>query len=174
MSETKIIPVDDATLEQLRSFLDVVLDVKYDSKAKEKALRDQLKDLGHAEITVMIDPPDMPDVAAPADPVVTREPMVKLTIHPGDGKGGDEKFPIAWKGRLIALERGKQSTIPYKYYLILRDAVGEDYEQDDQYRIHKRTTKAVAYSVDEMPPQAEIDAWWVSQGVDPERFKKAS
>ncbi|MEQ1888650.1 MAG: hypothetical protein ABL951_05650 [Alphaproteobacteria bacterium] len=174
MSQSKIIPVEEATLAELRSYLAVVLDVKYDEKAKEKALRDQLKDLGHPEITVMIEQPDMPSAAPPDAPAGPRpEPMVRLTIHPAEGKGGDEKFPIAWKGRLIALERGKESVIPYKYYLILRDAVGEDYEQDDKYTIHKRQTRAVSYTVNEMPPQSEIDAWWVLQGVDPARFHKA-
>lgn len=122
---------------------------------------------------VEVDEDDIPQ-AVPVDATAGRkgtdpahysnDPKVTITIPSSDTNGGRAPFPISVNGDSILVSRDVEVKIPYRHYLVLKNAKEEVYTQSfdagaRRYTEHKSIQPAVPFSVTEMPSQAEIAAF---------------
>lgn len=112
--------------------------------------------------------PEPVGVAAPAQPIrrsmkpesSKMDPNVLLTIHEAPGKGGKRAVPVSVNGSTMLIERGKQSEVPWRFFLALENAVQELFEEDDENEeLVGRDVPSYPYTVHRTPSGEEIDAW---------------
>jgi len=90
------------------------------------------------------------------------DPLVNIRVHADRHKGGDRPVPCHLNGVEYWIPRNRDVPIPYRYYLVLKEAVGDIHDGWDdkaQRNSDSRETQSYTFTVNKMPSQAEIDAW---------------
>lgn len=92
------------------------------------------------------------------------DPKVIVNIASDDQNGGKRHYPICVNGDQILVKRDTDVAIPYRHYLALRNAkqteMRQEYDSSRQKFITVESEQyAVRFSVTEMPPQSEIEAF---------------
>lgn len=180
MSDKIRVPLADATPEQMREFATERLGLQLgpNPNIKPETLR--------AKIAAKWDLPDIDvraDQAGPpkgdqiGNPPVNHEfdqltgggvapggndPLVRIEIAPQEGPGGDQPVFVAVNNRAIWLPRGEPIRVKYKYFEVLKNAktrIGEQIAEKDGGGIRWKDIQSYPFTVLEMPPQAEINAW---------------
>ncbi len=177
MSKLERTPITDATDQQLRDFCELQqLDV---SDAKSRA--DLLGILGpvweHDYITTVSTPEPAEDEAfataqqtQAVEPVVTgaraggigaNDPVVTVRIGHTPMPGGKDPVPLGHNGRTLVIQRNMNVALPYRFYLLLLDAIRQEVTQ------HEKTGELEVMDVTNYPMQVigalpsdeEIAAW---------------
>ena len=179
--DQKTIPWDEATREDLVKFSAQVLGIPVAPNIGEDTLRAKIRAAYQGdEITIYVPPdtaPDAPDapgadqeVAATVDNRALRgtsskaDPKVQLTIAETEGAGGKRGVYVGVNGVGMIIPRGRIVDVPYRYYVALSHAVKTVHEQDDDtHEILSTEIPSYPYSVNVMPPQAEIDAYLAAE-----------
>lgn len=175
----KTIPWAEATLDELKKFAVQVLGIYPAHNVGIEALRSKIRQTytGDTITIVNVDQDDGVQVsdAPPADQVVgdgtalrgtsaSRDPKVKITIPETDGPGGKRGVFVSVNGVAMIVPRGKPVDIPYRYYLVLANAVKTVHEQDEETQeIISTDVPSYPMGVNLMPPQAEIDAYYAAE-----------
>lgn len=162
-------PIESANYKQLIDFgQSNGLEMKYGSVNQEQAI--SLIRAAFPDLTE-IDIPDSEVVVdiAPArtgvgDTHYSHDPKVTVNIASDDANGGSHHFPITCNGDLILVKRDTNVAIPYRHYLVLRNAVETVMRQEINPLNNLPMTiqsdqMAVRFNVLDMPSKAEIDAW---------------
>ena len=172
----KTVPWGEATLAELKMFASGVLGMSLGPNIGEETLRAKIRQAFHGDsLTIMVlDGEDEPVVAdAPAAPSEApaqgkalrgsssvNDPKVKITITEAEGAGGKRPVPVQVNGVQMLLPRGRPIDIPYRYYDDLCKAIKTVYEQDETTQeVIATDVPSYPFSVNKMPPQAEIDAF---------------
>lgn len=90
------------------------------------------------------------------------DPMVNIKIHADKAKGGDRNVACHLNGVEYFIPRNRNVDIPYRYFQVLEEAVGDIHDGwDDKQRMNSdsRETQSYTYTVNRRPTDAEIDAW---------------
>lgn len=136
MSDKKI-PIEEATVEQLRAFASAYLGLDIHGSTKEENVRARVaKAWGKPEILVPDAGEDETVVARggqPPHPVTAaHQPpdkgKVRLIIQRTDDSGGNDPVFVSVNGRAMLVPRGKEVEIPYRYFRALEKAVIYRYE----------------------------------------------
>lgn len=135
MSDKKI-PIEEATVEQLRAFASAYLGLDIHGSTKEENVRARVaKAWGKAEILVPETDEDETVVASgqPPRPVtVAQQPPgkgdVRIIIQTTEDAGGADPVFVGVNGKGMLVPRGKEVTIPYRYYRALAKAVTYRYD----------------------------------------------
>lgn len=173
----KTVPWDDATLDELKKFVAQVLGISVNYNIGESTLRAKIRQAyGGDTITIMVlDGEDefvAEDAPAPASTKppthgkalrgssAENDPKVTITIAEIEGAGGKRPVPVGVNGVMMLVPRGRPVDIPYRYYHALTLAVKTVHEQDEEtLEIVSSDVPSYPFSVNKMPPQAEIDAY---------------
>ena len=172
MSDTVKIKLADASTEQLRWFAGSYLNLEVSPSDNANALRVAIsRAWDDSEISVPSDmggdakKPSPRKVAAPAPGAAlapkdsSRDPRVTLIISRQDGPGGDRPVEVGVNGTLILIPRGEPSTVAYRYYEALKNAVQTVYEQTSDGDIIGRDVHTYPFQVTNMPSEAAVQAW---------------
>lgn len=101
------------------------------------------------------------DVASQDDPRFT----IIIQEQGGLGNFGKRAVPVACNGRTMLIPRGKECTIPARYYYVLKEAMENHIEdvpnEDNPSKVDRVETEVMSYpfQIVKMPSQAELDAW---------------
>lgn len=183
MSKTKKIPLNEATLEELRFYCQAVLGVpvSHNPKTGADVFIAKIKAVKGQDFNTIEVPDETPEEqgaapeGVPPQPVKKNvralsagssknDPKVTLTIPEQDIPGGKRAVPIGVNGSFFLIPRGIKCEIPYRYYLALQNAVQTTYTQDkDTNEFTESTVPSYPHLVLQMPPQEEIDAWMAEQ-----------
>jgi len=181
----KQIPLVDATEDQLRKFAIEVLGLDIHHMAKSESITAKINQVWDKD-TIAVEEENQTITAAPGtappnpnldDKVSISEkptagilissskldPKVHLELNRSDDKGGDRAVPLNVNGKTMLIPRGEACNVPYRYYLVLVNAVRTVYEQMDDGELAPREVPAYPFRVITMPDQAEIDAWEAAQ-----------
>lgn len=91
------------------------------------------------------------------------DPKVKVTIAEETGAGGRRGVFVGVNGVGMIIPRARPVDIPYRYWLVLNNARKTVYEQDDETgEIMESTVLSYPVSVNQMPSQEEIDAYYAA------------
>jgi hypothetical protein len=90
-------------------------------------------------------------------------PKVRLRIESrGDGVG-DERVPVSVNGFRFDIPVGQPVDVPYPYFEALRHAVSMEWierrDHTGKLYLEPREVQSYPFSVLEMPPREEIEAW---------------
>lgn len=94
----------------------------------------------------------------------SNDPKVTINLASDPLTGGSHHFPITHGGDLILVARDTDVQIPYRHFLVLKDAKERVYWQEQNPAGGKPIMReadqlAVRFSVLAMPSKEEIDAW---------------
>lgn len=173
--QTRQIKIEEATEAQLRTFASTILALELEGNVdtREKLIAAITLAWNQPFITL----PEEDELVLDGSQVVTPEPTaqeiglnnrhyrhdpkVTLTILTTDRPGGKEPAAPSVNGSpCLVIPRGKPVTIPYRFYLALKEAHEVKFEQDEKFNwIETRHTNYPLTDV-QLPPQAEIDAWF--------------
>lgn len=95
------------------------------------------------------------------------DPMVTIKIHADKAKDGARNVACHLNGVEYFIPRNKAHQIPYRYYLVLEEAVGDIHDgwsDQDKRNSEPRETQSYTYTVLSMPSDAEIAAWKKQMG----------
>lgn len=101
------------------------------------------------------------DIASQEDPRFT----IIIQEQGGLGNFGKRAVPVACNGRTMLIPRGKECTIPARYYYVLKEAMENHIEdvpmEDNPSKVERVETEVMSYpfQIIRMPSQAELDAW---------------
>jgi hypothetical protein len=90
------------------------------------------------------------------------DPLVELEIMTHGGPGGNEPASPSHNGsQCLIIQRNKRVKIPYRFYLVLKDAEGTKVEPNPNDPTKTVETNYTDFPLKflQLPPQAEIDAW---------------
>lgn len=90
------------------------------------------------------------------------DPKVTILINNEERNGViyDRDVAVGVNGTVWQLRRGVAITIPYRVYEALKIAVRDVITHDpNTHEEHHTAAPALPYSVQALPPQAEVDAW---------------
>mgnify|MGYP001560779953 CR=1 FL=1 len=141
----KTIKLNDATLEELRAF-SKKLNLDVPPRANAFTIRAVISNSGYVKPDFEIETPDAPVSARPAAPIDPMEQyedpkmvqarqaerdarMVPIFIDIVDEKGGDRDVFVSYNGRSMLIPRGREVSIPYPFYEVLKNAVRSVGEQ---------------------------------------------
>ncbi len=171
---------DQATLKDLKMFAAQVLGMMTMPNIGEATLRSKIRQAYSGNhITIMVDEADSKAETQADAPVAPSEtpndgkalrgtsaagdPNVKITIAEVEGAGGKREVPVGVNGVIMLIPRGFPVDIPYRYYDALAKAIKTTHHQDqDSGEIISSDVPSYPFSVNRMPPQAEIDAFLVA------------
>lgn len=156
---TKKIPIDKASAAQLAQFAQLNLGLDIGSGMSANEIRALLENASYAKDHIEIE--DVPAKAqassrgsygATAGTATAKTPTaVKVTIHSEKGVGGDRPIFVGVNFVGMTIPRGETVEIPYSYYEALKNAVGQEYESDEQSGLSRpRDVPAYPFSVHEM------------------------
>ena len=167
------IRIEDASYPQLIEVAKLLqLDVKYGVTRGDELrqlVRDAMPGAEYVEVPeaekaapVVGYAPDA--VKSPGDSTHhSHDPKVTINIASDEANGGSHPFPISNNGAQILVMRDTDVAIPYRHYLVLKDAVETvlepyiDGQGVPQVREHQQY--AVRFNVTNMPSAAEIEAF---------------
>jgi len=175
------VSLDKATQAQLLRFAQVRLGLKnIHPKTGADKLVAKIREL-YSEDTIEVDAhaPDGGDAGPQAqrggyvNPPATKrqldplkfgymDPLVGIRIHPQNGKGGNRNVETHLNGVEYFIPRGQDVEIPYRYYKVLTEAVGDVHEGwDDKTNQNSppRESQSYTYTVNHMPSRAEIESF---------------
>ena len=97
-----------------------------------------------------------------------KDPKVRLFINHAEGAGGQRPVFVSCNNVPMLLPRGEDIDVPYRYYLILRNAIGTAYEMDDEtFQLQPRDVPSYPFQVVKLPTPEEMEPWnkqeWESQ-----------
>ncbi len=177
--EQKTIGWDEATLPELIMFSSQVLGIPVAPNIGEATLRGKIRQCfpGDSITISVLETEDRAPADAPAAPSdqptdgralrgtsASGDPMVLITISEVDSPGGKRPVFAGVNGVGMLIPRGRPVDIPYRYYEALLHAVKTVHEQDmDTGEITSTDVLSYPVSVNQMPPQAEIDAYFAAQ-----------
>lgn len=181
---TKKVSIHDATVAQLRHFMETQCNVpKIHPNTNKQTLLARLATV-YAGQDIEVEDDGAPVVAAKSDNVVTipqefdapgvpatdaaralggmtsrDAPKVTVLIFNSEGQAGSQKVFLGWNTKGMLVERAKPQPIPYPYYEVLKNAVETQTFQDDKGEDVINDVQAYPFQVISMPPPAEIEAW---------------
>jgi hypothetical protein len=173
----KRVPMAEATEAQLREFAQNVLGLAIDHKTKGDKRRAAIgrawPNQDHILVADTAPPAEAPapaldinHTAVPAtkamvDRTSGLDPKVKINISREAGPGGDRAVPVSVNGVAMVIPRGEDVTVPYRFYLALRNAITTLVEQDpNTLEEFRRDTPSYPFQVvGPLPSEAEIAAW---------------
>lgn len=175
---TRTIPILEATADELRAFAQSHLGMSIHPSAKletvlAKVQAAYFKDtiaLPDADEPVELDAQADTDAAPKAVHVQptnraagtssSHDPKVRLRIEGHEGVGGKRSVPVGVNGVHMLIPRQKEVDVPYRYYLVLKNAVRTHYQQDQETNDMIATeVPAYPFQVVKMPSEEEIEAW---------------
>lgn len=178
-------PIAKATDDELRDFCLNVLQIPVHHNAgKEKILAKMSVAWTQDFITIPPaglgaeasagTPPPPPDgfvvpepIAAAGKTPAADDPKVTIIIQAQEGEGGDRPVSVGHNGSFMLIERAKEQIIPYRYYLVLKDANETKYEEGEDEGVYvERTMQSYPFNVVRGPTQEEVDAWHRKQIED--------
>ena len=179
MSAFKKVPLDSASRDQLFFFARSILNLEVGDGANNATLRAKITQAQPSltEITVEDSAPTVvSDAEGAAEPSVTNtakltthfrdDPKVRLTIMPTTESTRAKEVQIACQGETIIARRGQELSIPYRHYLVLKDAIERVARDTDE--LNPQTglpikewvdQQSYPYQVHAMPSPEEIAAW---------------
>lgn len=194
MTETNHIPLVEATEDQLRTFATTILGLDIHHAAKTESITAKIKQAWTKDTIPVPNPVETSEAPAgtppqnpnPA-PVMTEapkpaprtnsskgDPLVRMYMERSDKEGGDRPVPVSVNGSTMLIPRGEECDVPYRYYLVLINAVRTVFEPDDDGELQPRDVLAYPFRVVKMPEQGEIDTWEAEQVALSERQAKAA
>jgi hypothetical protein len=88
------------------------------------------------------------------------DPKVRMIISQSEGAGGQRPVFVMVNNVPMLLPRGEEIDVPYRYYLALRNAVGEAVEMDlETYDLTSRSVFSYPFQVSQLPTQEEMKDW---------------
>lgn len=188
MSNTKTIPLSEATRDQLLHFAEVHLGINLGpnkQNVKPETLMSKIRQAGHEEVVVAVANADADQVAEEMAQVDQRamqrteskraiggasskgDPVIKILIPEEDKRGGDRPVPVTVNGTTILLPRARPIDVAYRYYLALENAKQTLFDQNPETgEITNRTVYSTNFQVIQHPSQGEVDAWHAKQAEE--------
>lgn len=150
----KQIPIDEALIDDLRSFAEVVLGLEVPKRATEQTIRGKIAEAGWTRDVIVLDDasagiptgsqnnslvnirPREDDkgnaiMGEGPDGEPEQEREIKILVHTSDKPGGDEPVFASVNGRGIYIPRGERVWVPEKFVRVLDDAVELHYPEYD-------------------------------------------
>lgn len=139
----KKIPIEEATLQQLRDFAQDSLGFEIHMNSNyATALAKVRATFSGDDITIRDEPAAEDVLQAPIAPQPAPRPVlasqgdvgpgwVKVRINITESPGGNERVPLSVNGKAMLVEREKDQVIPYHFYEALVRAVEFRYEMDE-------------------------------------------
>lgn len=89
------------------------------------------------------------------------EPMVKIYIHKGTGRGGERPVFVAVNGKGILIPRGSIESVKLRYFNALDVAVETQYFTDPvTNELDARDIHSYPFQVHEFPMKEDIERWY--------------
>lgn len=190
---SKSVKLEDATADQLRLWCMMYLGQSMPPNTKPETMAAKLRAIGHEEFEVeenaggavaerlpssrgagpapnapqtvedylALYPKGVPDLTGMRDP-----PVIMMIPHQ-DKEGGQRPVFVGVNGTSYTIPRGKNVSVPWRYYLALKDAVEATYQPDpnDHYSLIRTDTPSYPIQVVQLPPKAWVLAWEQAQGI---------
>lgn len=176
MSNMKTVSLNDATLDQLKEFATNTLGLEYHTSANKVHMLAMIRNVHDQDSISVVDAEDEAPLAGQPVDMAARpapggkpsglksasDPRVTIMIPLSEKEGGDRHIEVLVNGRNILLPRGKDITIPYRYYEALNNAVKTEYRQDPNdpdHEVKSREVPSYPFQVKQMPSEEEVAAW---------------
>lgn len=123
------IPINEATLAQLREFASTTLGLDIHPNAKHETVLARVQAAWNQdEITLPEEPPETGQAGASPQPVTDAqkppaEDKVRVILAVTEEPGGEEPVPVGVNGRVMLIPRGKEVEIPRAYFDVLTQAI---------------------------------------------------
>lgn len=178
----KRIHLKDATDQQIRTYIDTVLQVPVATNAgRNEMCAAILRADPSGEITLLeedrapktdddnyraiLNSMNLVETMKPlkgTGPAYKTDPLVVITIARSEEKGGDEPVPLGVNGKRFDVMRGVPVEIPWRYFLVLRQCIKTVYHQ---VSVNEppigRDVPMYPFNIQAMPPREEIEAWHI-------------
>lgn len=150
MQKVKQVPIEEASLQQLRAFANNNLGLELAPNCKTDTVLAKIRSAWNQPYVLVPDddppvsiepaqlapttaaaPTPAPQRGAGAPPPVLDRPelgKVRIKITREDGPGGADPVPLGVNGKIMVVERDKLSDIPYPYFEALSHAIRKVYE----------------------------------------------
>lgn len=129
------IPIKDASAAQLRKFAIEHLGLEVKGSMNRQAL---IALIGQAWTEEDIRVEEAPPEAVQSHGARARASLAdglkpgyaRVQIHVSEEPGGTDPVPLGVNGSIMLVERGKDQDIPYRYYIVLKNAIKYQYDMD--------------------------------------------
>lgn len=195
MTDTKRIPIEEADLATLKAFAELTLGIEVKTGTNAKQLRGQIQQampgvtdvpaLAEKPVSTWGDPMAKPDMQAAAARraaehaakveeaarnysihLPQNDPKVTVEFHRTADKSRAPDVTIGCDGYVCRYQRGKRVDIPYRIYLVAKDAIEKQAVDTDEINPitnlpYKEWVDVPSYPmmVHAMPSAEEIAAW---------------
>lgn len=166
------VPLMTATLAQLRQFAELSLHLTVPKAPTVEGLRRQIALVHDGDITVVEQAPEVSDkrkyTMSDLETSSKYDPIVNITVDLREGEGGNRPIEPAVLGKTMLIPRGIPVDVPYRYYDALRKAERTTYTQapmGSDVDLIPTHTLTHPFTVNRMPPKAELDEWLEVQGA---------
>ena len=95
-----------------------------------------------------------------------KDPKVSLIINEQPGPGGKRDVFVSVNGSGMMIPRGEYVSVPYRYYLVLGNAILTHWEQEDDGELTAHDVPNYPFQVRTHPPEEEIAAWFAAQAQE--------
>lgn len=169
---TRQTPIEEATDDQLRSFLTTFLQIEVgptvNSRAKllaelSRAWKQPFIHVGEDAELVLQDSDVAPSpVVKDLSALYQDDPKVELVLDTTAYPGGEEPASPNVNGKMLVIQRGVKVRVPYRFYDALLNAFEDKTVQDPNDPGKLVVTRVSNFPMREvkLPPQAEIEAWF--------------
>jgi hypothetical protein len=164
-AEGKQIPIDSATLPQLKAFATHLgcTVTRFDNAEKvRKAIAEAGYDEAHIIVAdgAPITASSAPKGAAASAKGVMSEPMCSITVHIAQGPGGKRPLFVGVNGKALLIPRNEKCEVKLRYLDALKVAVETKYEFDEDAKANMpRDMPSYSYQIHREPSEAEQAAW---------------
>lgn len=182
---TKKIPIEKATVADLRQFAQESLGIEIHHSCSLVTALAKVREAGHDKPDITLQVPD--EVEAPAAgsaprPVTAAQKAVpavgkiKIRIPQSEEPGGKDHVPVSVNGRAMVIPRDQDVEIPYPFYHALKNAVRIVYEQKPEGGISDGRP-VPQYAFNTLSSESEIKAaadHWLKIETDRQASERAA
>lgn len=179
-------PIVDANVEELKAFANGVLGIEvHPATTKVESVLAKIQPAWPHDYIMVDDqaepspeveqgaPPPRVDGQTPAGKTpAADDPKVTVVISEQPVPGGKRPVAVGHNGVFMLIPRGTPQVIPYRYFLVLRDAVETQYSEDEHNEGEFIETIGYSYPFQVLkgPTEEEEEAWRKKYASDGEEI----
>ena len=168
-------PIDDCTDDELRNHANINLGLGVPTNIGRGTLLAKIRqvwqpdfihvaDEEEADLDIEYDEADAGDVKANIRSLrgssSKNDPKVRLTVAMNESPGGSRDFFVSVNNVAMLVPRGEEIHLPYRYYLVLKNAVSTTFTMDPEtFENVPRDVPAYPFSVVTLPTDEEMRGW---------------
>lgn len=191
MSQIKRIPIEEATLKQLRDYAELSLGLSVADNASQDQMTAAILEVDSDRTIIITDEAsgemepgqtntgNRPSYMANIDqlpgairpmkgkgPAYKTDPLVVIVIAKEDKPGGHDDVSVGVNGSCMQIPRGRACEVPYRFFMVLVNAqklvIEHDLSNPLEVKEIKKVVPSYPVEVKVSPPREEIMKWFAA------------